>query len=55
MTAAASERLEKFLGLAGLLLVPQSSPVGLIIESLLLIWSATEIEDWHDQVVFLPL
>lgn len=55
MTAAASRRLENNLGLCGLLMVPQSEPVRNVIESLLLIWSATELEDWTDQVVFLPL
>ena len=55
MTAAASERLAKSQGVAGLLMVPQSTPVNEVIESLMLIWSATELDDWRDKIVFLPL
>jgi len=39
----------------GLFMVRQSSPVGPIIENLVLIWSATELEEWENQVIFLPL
>lgn len=55
MTAAASERLAKSQGVAGLLMVPQSTPVNEVIEFLMLIWSATELDDWRDKIVFLPL
>lgn len=55
MTAAASQRLAESRGIAGLLMIPQSMPVNEVIESLLLIWSATESNDWRDQIVFLPL
>lgn len=55
MTAAASQRLMESRGVAGLLMVPQSTPVNQIIESLLLIWSETDLDDWRDKVVFLPL
>jgi hypothetical protein len=39
----------------GLLMVHQFQPIGQVIDSLLLIWSASEAEDWKDQVHFLPL
>ena len=55
MTVAAAHRLDNSLGLAGLLLVPQSELVGSVIESLLLIWSSTAAEDWENQIVYLPL
>jgi hypothetical protein len=39
----------------GLLMVHQTQPIEPIIESLQLIWSASEAEEWQDQVRFLPL
>jgi hypothetical protein len=36
-------------------MVQQSSPIGPVIEDLVLIWSSSELEEWKDQVVFLPL
>jgi hypothetical protein len=41
--------------LRGLLMVRQSQPIAPVIESLVLIWSASEAEEWMDQVRFLPL
>jgi hypothetical protein len=35
--------------------VKQSDPVGVIISCLIMIWSASEAEEWEDQVCFLPL
>jgi len=55
MPAAAYARLMAGKTIAGLLMVQQTSPVGAIIESLLLIWSASEAEEWNNQVCFLPL
>jgi hypothetical protein len=37
------------------LLAHQRTPVSLVIDSLLLIWSASEAEEWAGQVEFLPL
>jgi predicted nuclease of predicted toxin-antitoxin system len=39
----------------GLLMVRQAQAIAPVIESLLLIWSASEAEEWQDQVRFLPL
>ena len=40
---------------AGVLLVPQRLPIAAVVEDLLLIWSATEGEDWHNGITSLPL
>ena len=55
MPAAAYARLVAGKTIAGLLMVQQTDPVGVIIENLLLIWSASEAEEWNNQVCFLPL
>jgi hypothetical protein len=38
----------------GLFMVHQFQPIGQVIDNLLLIWSASEAEDWKNQVIFLP-
>ena len=53
--AAAYVRLRAGQSFPGLLMVPQSAAIGRVIENLLLVWSASELEEWRDQVVFLPL
>jgi hypothetical protein len=55
MPAAAYERFDSGKTIAGLLMVKQSNPIALIIDSLLLIWSASELEEWKNQVCFLPI
>jgi hypothetical protein len=40
---------------AGLILVPDRSPIRDVIEDLLLIWSLTEAEEWRDRLEWLPL
>ncbi len=55
MTAAAFSRLAAGQPINGLLLVHQSSSLGLVIESLILIWSASDAEEWGGQVRFLPI
>jgi Domain of unknown function (DUF5615) len=40
---------------AGVLLVPQRLLVAAVVEDLLLIWAATEAEDWHNGLTSLPL
>ncbi len=54
MPAAAFIRLSRGESNTGLFMAPQSSPIASIIDSLVLIWAASELEDWNDQVVFLP-
>jgi hypothetical protein len=55
MPAAAFTRLAAGESFPGLFMAPQSSPVASIIDSLVMIWAASELEEWRDQVVFLPL
>jgi hypothetical protein len=55
MPAAAFSRLAVGRSFPGLFMVQQTLPIGAIIESLVLIWAVSELEDWKDQVVFLPL
>jgi hypothetical protein len=55
LTAAAYSRVAAGLPIAGLLLVHQRTPVSAIIEGLLLIWAASEADEWAGVVEFLPL
>jgi len=55
MTGHAYARLEAGEHVAGLLMVRQSDPIGPVVDSLVLIWSASEAEEWIGQVAFLPL
>jgi Domain of unknown function (DUF5615) len=54
MPSAAYERIRSGQKMSGLLMVKQSDPVGLIVASILLIWSASEAEEWESQVCSLP-
>lgn len=55
MPAAAYARVAAGQHTAGLLMVKQTSSVAPIIDSLMLIWSSSDAEEWYDVVVFLPL
>jgi hypothetical protein len=39
----------------GVLLIPQSVPTGAAIDALVVIWAATEAEEWTDRIVKIPL
>ncbi len=39
----------------GVFLVKQSSPVGEVIDEILLIWSASDAEDWKNRSLEIPL
>jgi hypothetical protein len=39
---------------AGVFVVPQRSAIGEIIQSLLLVWTASQAEEWRNQIVYLP-
>ena len=39
----------------GLIIVEQGLDIGAIVEDLLLIWAATDAEEWRDQIGFVPL
>ncbi len=53
MLCHAFARLAACQPLAGLLMVRQTQPIGPVIDSLVLIWSASEAVEWRDQVWFL--
>ncbi len=55
MPAAAYARLSSGGSFLGLIMVQQTLPVATVIDNLLLVWSGTDLEDWTNQVVFLPL
>ena len=38
----------------GIFVVPQQASLGEIIESLLLVWTASQAEEWRNQIVYLP-
>jgi hypothetical protein len=55
MKSFAERRIADGEGIHGLLLVPQHHAVPSIVESLVLIWEASEFEEWRDRIVYLPL
>ena len=55
MPAHAFARMESGAAIAGLLMVHQREAIAPVIDSLVLIWSASEMEEWRDTVRFLPL
>ncbi len=54
MKPAAERRIATLDGIHGLFLVPQSRVNRLVVESLILIGSASEFEEWRNQIVYLP-
>ena len=55
MPAAAYARFSTGKSFPGVFMVQQALPIGPMIEDLVLVWSGSELEEWKDQVVFLPL
>lgn len=39
----------------GVLIAPQGAPVGRVIESILLVWIASEADQWVDRIAWLPI
>jgi hypothetical protein len=39
----------------GLIIAPQNLPIVDIADDLILIWSATQLEEWTDRILFLPI
>ena len=54
MTRYFRERLLVGKSNPGLFIVPQRSPIGEVIESLLLIWTASKASEWRDSIMYLP-
>lgn len=40
---------------AGIIVLPQSLPIAQAVEDLILVWSATEAEEWEDRIGYLPI
>ncbi|MSU78670.1 MAG: hypothetical protein EXS16_11325 [Gemmataceae bacterium] len=55
MTNAAYDMVNRRETMNGLLMIQQTRPIGPVIDSLILIWSASVMEEWIGQVRFLPL
>ena len=54
MPATAYARVSAGDSFPDLFMVQQSLPIKLVIDSLILTWSACELEEWENLVVFLP-
>jgi hypothetical protein len=55
MTRYFLERLDSGKSTPGLFVVAQQpSAIGEIVEWLLLVWTASQAEEWHDQIVYVP-
>jgi len=55
MTRHFQERVEAGKSAPGVFIVPQQpGAIGAIIEWLLLVWAASEAEEWRGQIVYLP-
>jgi hypothetical protein len=40
---------------SGVLIVPQHLPIALVIEELLIVWDASEAEEWVNRITYLPI
>lgn len=54
MKAAAEARVSAGVGMSGLFLAPQSRATRPVAESLVLIWAASQAEEWKDRIIYLP-
>jgi hypothetical protein len=54
MTRYFGDRLAAGKSSPGMFIVAQRGPIGEVIASLLLVWAASQPEDWRDRIVYLP-
>lgn len=54
LRAEAERRIAEGLGVSGVLLAPQQRGTREIAESIVLVWAASEAEEWVNRVVFIP-
>lgn len=54
MKSFAECRIADGRGIHGLFLAPQNRPSRPVAECLILIWSASDFEDWRDRIVYVP-
>jgi hypothetical protein len=52
--AFAEQRIGQGQFMPGLFLAPQKHSTRSVVDSLLLIWAASEFEEWNDRIEFLP-
>jgi hypothetical protein len=52
--AFAQQRIRQAQFMPGLFLAPQKHSTRNVVDSLLLIWAASEFEEWNDRIEFLP-
>jgi predicted nuclease of predicted toxin-antitoxin system len=55
LRAEAEQRVGDGRGVGGVLLTAQRNPTRNVADSLVMIWSASEAEEWRNRVVFIPL
>jgi hypothetical protein len=55
MTATAVEAVKAHRPMVGLIISHQRAPIGRVIDSLVLVWAASEAEEYVDQIRYLPL
>lgn len=55
MTMYARQRIEAGLPMPGLLVADQTTPIRAVIDSIILVWAAGEVEDCADRIIFLPI
>lgn len=53
LKAEAEHRISDGRGVAGLFLTAQRKPTRAVAESIVLIWAASEAEEWTDRIVFI--
>ncbi|MCI0378468.1 MAG: DUF5615 family PIN-like protein [Gemmataceae bacterium] len=54
LKAEAEQRIAQGQSVAGVFLTAQSKPTRPVAESIVLLWAASEAEEWANRVVFLP-
>lgn len=54
LKGTAEQRIADGKGLHGVFLTAQSQPTREVAESIVLIWQASEFEEWDDRIVYLP-
>jgi hypothetical protein len=55
MRPTAEQRIANGASIIGLFLVRRDKPMKAVVDDVLLIWAASEAEEWRDQIVFVPL
>jgi len=48
-------RVQDGRGISGVFLVQQRTPTRQVADSLMLIWSASSVEEWRDQIQYVPI